>query len=168
MIVLGLDPAIRTTGYGVIEFAAGKWSIRDCGVIRNTAKASHSECLRRLYGGVDQLVEAFQPDSASLEETIAGRNPGTAIILGMARGAILSALANRGVAAYTYTPSQAKKAAVGRGDAAKEQVAVMMAAIFAIDAAQIPLDATDALALALCHAQLAARPEVGDLLTRRV
>ncbi len=165
MIILGLDPAIRVSGYGVIEFDGGNWRILDCGVIKNTPRMPHSECLRRLFGGVTHLIEGFRPDYASMEEPFAGKNAGTAIILGMARGAILSALANHGIPAYSYMPTKAKKAAVGTGSATKEQVALMMAAQFGIAPEHIPLDATDALALAICHAHLVSRPELTALLT---
>ncbi len=153
MIVLGIDPAIRTTGYGVLRAeSANGFEILDCGVIANSARLPHSECVRRLLLGIGELVERFHPDCASLEAPFVGRNARTAIILGMARGAILAALASREVPAYSYTPSVAKKAAVGSGRATKEQIAVMMAAELHIGIEQIPLDSTDALALAMCHA----------------
>ncbi len=169
MLILGIDPAIRTTGYGVIRAGAGRMEILDCGVIRNPARAPHSECLRRLSGGIAELIGHFQPDAASIEEPFLGRNAATAIILGMARGAILAALAVGGVPCYAYSPRTAKKSAVGSGSAEKEQVAMMMAAQFHIEVRNIPLDATDALALAVCHAQIAMRgPDLAALLTKPI
>ncbi len=156
MIILGLDPAIRTTGYGVVEMLPGKKArILDCGVIKNTQQMPHSECVRRLAGGVRELVKTFHPDCASLESPFVGNNAQTAIILGMARGAILTALAESGIAAYAYTPGVAKRAATGLCQARKEQVALLMANEFGISVADIPNDATDALALAICHGQKA-------------
>ena len=164
MIVLGLDPAIRTTGYAVIGAEDGAPAVLlDCGVIVNSPKLPHSECVRRLYGGVAELVNTFHCDCASLEDPFVGRNSRTAIILGMARGAILSALAAAGVPAYSYTPATAKQSAAGRGSATKEQVALMLACEFGIDAGNIPLDSTDAIALALCHLQRLRYPEYGKL-----
>lgn len=161
MIILGLDPAIRTTGYGVVELTEdGRYRILDCGVIRNTATMPHSECLRRLSGGVGQLVEKFAPECASIEEPFVGRNAGTAIILGMARGAIVAELARRNVPVYAYSPRSAKKAATGYGGASKEQIAALLAAELDIDVAGIALDATDALALAMCHGRLIRFPEM--------
>ena len=168
MTVLGLDPAIRTTGYGVIQFDGTLWRILDCGVIKNSPSMRHSECVRRLYGGIAELVAGFKPDAASMEEPFCGRNASTAIILGMARGAILSALAVNNVPAYSYSPTKAKKAAVGSGSATKEQVALMMSASFGIESSMIPLDATDALALAVCHSQRAVNPEVASILTTEI
>lgn len=159
MVILGIDPAIRTTGYGVIRSEhSGSFEVIDCGVIENKARAPHTECLRRLTGGIRELVCAFRPDSASIEAPFVGRNASTAIILGMARGAILAALAEAEVPVYAYSPSTAKRSAVGSGGASKEQVAMMVAAELGIGIERIPLDSTDALALAICHAQLLLRP----------
>ncbi len=159
MIVLGIDPAIRTTGYGVIDAdSSSSFKVLDCGVIKNSPKLSHTECLRRLAGGIRELVNAFGPACASIEEPFVGRNASTAIILGMARGSILTVLAEHTVPVYAYAPSTAKRSAVGNGAATKEQVAMMVAAELGISVDRIPLDSTDALALAICHAQLAVRP----------
>jgi len=153
MILLGIDPAIRTTGYGVIEAGAGgRFSVIDCGVIANSQKLPHSQCVRRLHFGICELVKQFHPDCAVLEEPFVGRNAGTAIILGMARGAILAALSINEIPTFAYAPTVAKRAAVGRGSATKEQIAVMISAELGIEIEQIPLDSTDALALAMCHA----------------
>ena len=164
MIILGLDPAIRTTGYGVVEMHPGKRAkILDCGVIKNTPQMPHSECVRRLAGGVRELINTFKPDCASMESPFVGDNAKTAIILGMARGAILTALAENAVPAYAYAPIVAKRAVTGMSHARKEQVALMMANEFAIAVSDIPDDATDALALAVCHGQKALMTQI-DLL----
>ena len=156
MIVLGIDPAIRTTGYGVIDAESmSRMRVLDCGVITNGKSLPHTECLRRLHGGISELVGAFSPECAVLEDPFVGRNSRTAIILGMARGAILAALATAEVPAYSYTPSVGKRAVIGAGDATKERVAMMLAV------EDIPLDSTDALALAVAHIQRVFRPELG-------
>ena len=160
MVIFGIDPAIRTTGYGVIRIVDRSFEIIDCGVIANTQKMAHSECLRRLYGGVSQICELYKPDCAVLEDPFVGRNSKTAIILGMARGGIVASLANNGIPAYSYTPSAAKRAAFGNGHAAKEQVACLLAGELGISIDNIPLDSTDALALAICHAQKVLHPEL--------
>ena len=145
MVILGIDPAIRTTGYGVLKWDAAGMTILDCGVIRNTARMPHSECLRRLAGGIRELIDLYHPDAAVLEDPFVGRNAGTAIILGMARGAI---------ECFAYSPRSAKRAAVGSGSAPKEQVASLLASLFGLAVETIPLDATDAISLALCHQQM--------------
>ncbi len=158
MIILGIDPAIRTTGYGVIRAdSAASFEILDCGVIANSPRLAHTECLRRLAGGIRELVQTFKPACASIEEPFVGRNANTAIILGMARGAILTALAENSVSVYAYSPRTAKRSAVGTGAATKLQVAMLVAAELNIEIERIPLDSTDALALAICHAQRALR-----------
>ena len=162
MIVLGIDPAIRTTGYGVIDAgSAAKMRVLDCGVIANGKSLPHTECLRRLYGGISELVGTFSPDCAVLEEPFVGRNSKTAIILGMARGAILAALAAAEIPAYSYTPSVGKRAVIGAGGATKERVAMMLAVELGLAVEDIPLDSTDALALAIAHIQRVSRPELG-------
>lgn len=164
MIILGLDPAIRTTGYGVVEMLPGKQAkILDCGVIKNTPQMPHSECVRRLAGGVRELIAAFKPDCASMESPFVGDNAKTAIILGMARGAILTALAENNIPAYAYAPIVAKRAVTGLSHARKEQVALMMANEFNIAVSDIPDDATDALALAICHGDKALQTQINLL-----
>lgn len=169
MIILGIDPAIRTTGYGVIEtLDNGRFKVLDCGIIANAPKMPHSECLRRLAGGIRELLSSFPCDAASIEEPFLGKNAGTAIILGMARGAIVATLAEAQIPVYAYAARRAKKAAVGVGSAGKDQVAFLMASQLGVAVDRIPLDATDALALAFCHAQLAVRPELAGLLTKPI
>lgn len=169
MIILGIDTAIRCTGYGVIEMRSlNDMSILDCGVIKNTQKMPHSECLRRLSGGIRELVSSHNPDVASIEDAFMSRNVKTAMILSLARGAVIAALAECGISVYAYSPKSAKKAAVGNGSASKQQVAVMMASIFNIDASKIPEDSTDALAIAMCHGQLALRPDLKYLMPKPV
>lgn len=167
MIILGIDPAIRVTGYGVIRVTGRTVEILDCGVIKNTQKMPHSECLRRLSGGIRELLKVFSPEHAVLEDPFVGRNAGTAIILGMARGAILAAIAEAGVTSFAYSPATAKKSAVGLGSATKEQVAMMMSAQLGIAVEKIALDATDALALAMCHAQkVTLNQQLSDILLK--
>ena len=162
MIVLGIDPAIRTTGYGVLKAdSVSTVNVLDCGVITNGKALPHTECLRRLYGGISELVGAFSPDCAVLEDPFVGRNSRTAIILGMARGAILAALAAANVPAYSYNPSVGKRAVMGAGGATKERVAMMLAVELGLAVEDIPLDSTDALALAVAHIQRVFRPELG-------
>ncbi|MDD3155640.1 MAG: crossover junction endodeoxyribonuclease RuvC [Victivallaceae bacterium] len=167
MIVLGLDPAIRTSGYGVITVEpGGRMKVLDCGVIVNKPKMPHSECVRRLFGGVNEILDHFAVEHAAIESPFVGRNSSTAIILGMARGAILTALALRSIPCWAYMPSKAKLAAVGKGSASKEQVAALIAMENHIAVEDIPLDATDALAIAICHAQIAIRSEAAMLSDR--
>jgi len=90
MIILGIDTAMRKTGYGVVEmFSASDANVLDCGVISNGPKLLHSECLRRLSGGIQELVLKFHPDAASIESAFVSRNVRTGMILSLARGAVI-------------------------------------------------------------------------------
>lgn len=167
--VLGIDTAIRKTGYAVLQVTApGRCNVIDCGLINNGKDLLHSECLRRLSGGIREIIHAFRPDSASIEVAFVYKNIRTAMILSLARGAVIASLAENSVPVFEYSPKSAKRAAVGRGDASKEQVAAMMGAICGIDISGVPDDATDALALALCHANVSTRKELLSLTGVRV
>ncbi|UDQ97664.1 crossover junction endodeoxyribonuclease RuvC [Lentisphaerota bacterium WC36G] len=153
MIILGIDPAIRCTGYSVIEVKnVSSIRILDCGVIKNKPKDLHSECLRRLSGGINELVHHFSPDYASLEEAFYGKNIKTSMVLSLARGAIIARLAEHGVSCYQYSPKTAKKSITGSGRGSKEQIATLIASIYNLNINDVPLDATDAIALGICHA----------------
>jgi len=155
MILLGLDIALRTTGYGVVRVEGKRFTAMDCGIIRNAPKAPHSDCLRRLGGGVRQLVDRFQPAQGAVEGGFFGRNVRTAMVLGMARGTVVATLAEQQVPVYEYAPSRAKQAVVGRGNASKRDVALCLASLLQLNVGEIPDDATDALAVAICHARAA-------------
>ena len=153
MIILGIDPAIRCTGYSIIQCkSVSKIEVLDCGVIKNKPSFRHSECLRRISGGISELINHFPPDFASLEEAFYGKNIKTSMVLSLARGAIIAKLAENSVPTYEYSPKTAKKAITGSGKGSKEQIASLLAKIYNLKVNEIPLDATDALALALCHA----------------
>ena len=169
MIVLGVDTAIRCTGYGVIDIQHGdKISILDCGVIKNPQKAPHSECLRRIAGGIRELVTTYSPDAASIEGVFFQKNIKTAMILSLARGAVISVLAEHGITAYEYAPRKAKQAIVGTGMASKQQIATMIAAMTGLAIDKMPLDSTDAIALAMCHGQTAVKPGGLDFLPKPI
>ncbi len=160
MIVLGIDTALRCTGYGLIEVQGKRFRAIDCGIIRNPPKAPHSECLGKLAGGIGQLIEQYHPDIAAIEGGFYLRNAKTAMVLGMARGSVVSVLARHDIPCYEYAPSRAKQAITGHGRAGKEQVAAILSGMLGLNVSQIPDDSTDALALAVCHV-LSARGHQG-------
>lgn len=169
MIVIGIDTAIRRTGYGIIEVSGGsRLGVIDCGVIKNPPSIPHSECLRRLAGGMRELINSYHPEAASIESVFVNKNIKTAMILSLARGAVIATLAEKGIPVYEYSPKTAKRSAVGSGDASKEQVAALMSAILGIDVVRTYNDSTDALALALCHANIAAKPELASLMPKTI
>ena len=154
MIIAGFDTALRTTGYGLIEVTGKRLRVLDCGVVRSPQKVPLSECLRRLAGGVEELIASGHPTVAALEGGFFARNAQTSMKLGMARGVVVSHLATHGIPVHEYAPRRAKQVVVGFGGASKPQVAAMMANLLAISVTDIPDDATDALALAVCHAMM--------------
>lgn len=167
MIIFGIDTAIRCTGYGVVDIQrGGEIKILDCGIIKNKPKAPHSECLRRLYGGIDELCNSYNPEAAALESAFYQKNIKTAMILSYARGSIMTALANHGIPTFAYAPKKAKQAVVGTGTASKEQVASVISSMTGINIKQIPFDATDALAIAICHGHLAIKQNSEMLLDK--
>ena len=152
MIILGVDTALRCTGYGVLKASDSSFKTIDCGVIRNDKSLPHSKCLLRLYCGIQELVRNFNVDVAAIEGAFFGKNVRTTMILGYARGAVMTALTSLNIPIYAYSPKEVKMAAGGSGTASKEQVAVIMSSVLGIDISQLDYDSTDALGLALCHA----------------
>lgn len=169
MIVLGVDTAIRCTGYGVIDIKSGDdIKVLDCGIIKNKSKALHSECMRRIAGGIREIISAYSPDVAAIEGAFYQKNVKTAMILSLARGAVITVLSESNIPVYEYAPKKAKQAVVGTGMASKEQVASMISAMAGVSVEDMPLDSTDALSLAICHGQTAVRTGGENLLPKQV
>ena len=126
-------------------------SCLEAGRIRNAPKLPLSECLRAIHSRVSELIAAYSPDVLSIESVIYGKNAGTMLVLGEARGAILTAAADAGLPVYEYEPRRMKKAICGNGLAEKEQIQRMVKTL--LNLAELPQnDAADALGLAICHA----------------
>ncbi|CAM2060697.1 crossover junction endodeoxyribonuclease RuvC [Desulfovibrionales bacterium] len=150
VVVLGLDPGFRATGYGVILEQSGQIEYLDAGVIRTDSGASLVERLGAIYVGVVGLVERYAPHEAVVENIFAAKNVASALKLGQARGAAISALAVTGLPISEYEPTLVKQSVVGVGRADKEQVAFMVGRILVRDL-HWAKDASDALAIAICH-----------------
>jgi crossover junction endodeoxyribonuclease RuvC len=169
MIVLGVDTAIRCTGYGVIDIKTfDDITVLDCGIIKNKTKTLHSECMRRIAGGIRELVDTYSPEVAAIEGAFFQKNVKTAMILSLARGAVITVLAENNIPVYEYAPKKAKQAVVGTGMASKEQVASMISAMAGVNIEDMPLDSTDALSLAICHGQTAIRSGGENLLPKQI
>ncbi len=151
-IVLGIDPSLRGTGLGVVEFAgAGNGRLLFSRTVRAPAKASAVDCLGHIARAVAELLDRYTVRHVAVEETIYVQNFRTAQILGTARGAAIAPAAMRGTPVFEYPPLRVKQAVAGFGRASKEQVAGQLRGILKLDAA-LGLDETDAAAVALCHA----------------
>ncbi len=165
MIILGIDTALRCTGYGVVDFTSSdRIKVLDCGVIKTKASALHSECLRRLAGGMREIIGKYHPEVVALESAFFQKNIKTAMILSYARGAVMTVCAENGIPIYAYAPRKAKQSVCGNGAASKEQVAYLLAGRLGINVNDMPLDSSDALALAICHGQIATSPMSQHLL----
>ena len=151
MIILGIDPGTRHTGYGVVEVVRRSETALDYGVIDLPPKLDHALRLRRIYAAIEALIEQYHPDECAVEMPVYGQNAQSMLKLGRAQAAVMLAAANREVPVTQYTPKEVKKSVVGNGNAAKEQVWFMVRAQLAL-AEDRGLDASDALAVALCHA----------------
>jgi crossover junction endodeoxyribonuclease RuvC len=148
--ILGLDPGSRHTGFGIIDFVAGRYLCVAHGSI-DVGALSLPDRMRRIHSGVRELLTQYAPDEIAIERVFVNRNIDSALKLGQARGAALSALDGYASVAE-YAPRAVKLATVGSGAADKAQVAHMVRALLQLDAA-VRGDAADALAVALCHAQ---------------
>jgi crossover junction endodeoxyribonuclease RuvC len=151
-VIFGLDPSLRSTGYGIIQVEGRTTRALAYGVIKNPDKIVPSRCLVAIHQEVTDLLQQYQPDSAAVEGIIYLQNYQTAITLGSARGAALLAMAQAGLPIYEYAPRRVKSAATGRGGAQKAQVGFMIRAMLGLTETPPP-DAADALAVALTHAQ---------------
>lgn len=151
MRVLGLDPGLRHTGWGVIDVAGNRLSHVADGVVHAPTDMALAERLVALFRQLNTVLERFRPDEAAVEETFVNRNPTSTLRLGVARGVALLAPAERGVPVAEYSANMVKKSVVGAGHAEKEQVQLMVRRLLPGCAIAEP-DAADALAVAICHA----------------
>jgi crossover junction endodeoxyribonuclease RuvC len=151
MILLGLDPGLRRTGWGVIAMEGNRLRHIANGVVAADPAAPIARRLATLHDGVVAVIEAHGPDEAAIEETFVNRNPASALKLGLARGVVLLAPARAGLSVAEYAANRVKKALVGAGHAQKQQIAAMVDVLLP-GARPAGPDAADALAVAICHA----------------
>ena len=166
--ILGIDPGLRCTGFGVVESEAGVLRYVASGTITTSSVDSGRLPLRLgvIFDGVRELTTRYQPACASVEIVFVNVNPQSTLLLGQARGAALAALVAAGVEVAEYTALQMKRAIVGHGHAKKEQVQQMVARLLALPG--LPgTDAADALGLAICHAHAARTFAAIDAATKR-
>lgn len=150
--ILGIDPGLRTTGYGVIDVSSGRARLVEAGIVRPRAAATLEQRLRELHEGISSVVAATQPQAMVIEELYTTyKNPMTAIMMGHARGVLCLAGAQHGVPVHTLAHSLVKRALVGSGAARKEQVNKMVTQLLGLRRNPSPNDVSDALALALAY-----------------
>jgi len=154
-VILGIDPGLASTGYGVVSRRGGRLVALDGGVVATDA-GMREECrLAEIHDAVATLLAEHAPQALALEQLYFGQNARTAFAVGQARGAVMLAAGQHGVECFSYTPQQVKGAVCGSGRAQKDQVARMVAVLLALPAPPRSDHAADALAVAICHANRA-------------
>ncbi|NTV01690.1 MAG: crossover junction endodeoxyribonuclease RuvC [Chlorobiaceae bacterium] len=151
MIILGVDPGSRITGYGVISGGDAGFSVLACGVVRMKGSMPLPERIGMIWSGLEEVVAATRPDGIAIETAFVGRNVRSALILGQVRGAVIALAARNGLPVREYAPREVKMAVTGYGSAGKEQVASMLTRMLSLGGKPMPSDATDALGIAFCE-----------------
>lgn len=151
MIVLGIDPGLANTGYGVVAQRQGRLVALDGGTIQTRSGLPVERRLTDIHAAVAALLVQHEPDGVALEELYFGQNVRTAFAVGQARGVVMLAAGQRGLPCDSYTPQAVKGAVCGNGRAGKEQVARMVQTLLGLDSLPTPDHAADALAVAVCH-----------------
>jgi crossover junction endodeoxyribonuclease RuvC len=178
VIILGVDPSSTCTGYGVLEYRSPVCRYVTCGCIRPQRGTAFEDRLVVMFSQLRELIEQYRPAEAAVERTFYGKDPDAAAKLGHARGVLLLALRLATVSTASYTPAEVKRAVTGNGRASKQQIQLVTAKLLGLKQIPRPYDASDALAIALCHSfrpgalTVAAaggrRPEVDALLRRMI
>ncbi len=155
MRILGVDPGVATIGFGLIEADRGSQRLLRYGVINTPAGLPLSNRLYQISQDMEELLSAFHPDEAAVEELFFSKNITTGIAVAHGRGVILLELERAGIPVYEYTPMQVKQAVAGYGGAEKRQVMLMTQRLLRMGEIPRPDDAADALAIAICHGRSA-------------
>lgn len=151
MIILGVDPGTLVTGYGVVEAVGGRFTVLEVDVVRNRSDVSMPIRLKAIYSKLCSVIERHHPDEFAIETAFYGKNAQSAMKIGHARGVSILAAVNSEIPTSEYSPREVKRAVVGNGAASKEQVSFMIRSILKLKRVPKTYDATDALAVALCH-----------------
>lgn len=151
MKIFGIDPGSERTGFGCVETDGSRHRIVTSGAIRTPATASFPEKLLKIHTGLAALIGECQPDCVAIENLFHANNARSALKLGHARGVAMLAAVEAGLPVFEYTPAEVKRAVVGYGRAEKHQVQHMVKLILGLAVAPTPFDASDALAIAICH-----------------
>jgi crossover junction endodeoxyribonuclease RuvC len=151
MIILGIDPGLRTTGFGLIEKQGNQLRYIASGTIKTGSEGALPGRLKVILHGITEVISTYRPDCAAIEKVFVNVNPQSTLLLGQARGAAITALVGGELSVAEYTALQVKQAVTGHGKAAKEQVQQMVARLLVLPG--LPgTDAADALGVAICHA----------------
>lgn len=150
-IILGIDPGTNVTGYGVIKITGNKPEMLAIGAIDLSKCSDHYIKLKQIFDSIIKIIDEYHPDELAVEAPFYGKNVQSMLKLGRAQGAAISAALSRSLPVFEYAPRKIKMSITGQGAASKEQVAAMLKNILKFSSTKMKLDATDALAAALCH-----------------
>jgi crossover junction endodeoxyribonuclease RuvC len=153
LIILGVDPGSHVTGYGLIKSDDRQDVLIESGVIEPLPKATLPDKLKEIFDGLLTIIQKGEPDHFAIEQTFYSKNAKSALIMGQARGVAILAAVKSNMPIEEYSPKEVKSAVVGNGSASKLQVQFMVQKLLKLKDPPVPLDAADALAVALCHAQ---------------
>ncbi len=159
--ILGVDPGTNILGFAVLSVESKTLQALEIGVIKLHQFESHPERLRRIFERLQGIIEFHQPQAMAIEAPFYGKNPQSMLKLGRAQGVAIAAAITKGLEVTEYSPKTIKRAITGNGNAAKEQVAAMLERILGVPITSEYLDATDALATAVCHHYQSANPLAG-------
>lgn len=152
MLILGIDPGTRITGYGIIKVQDPGFLAIDYGCIKPKADMLLTDRYLFIYNGIEELIQKYKPDALVVETQFVKLNPQSAIKLGMARGIIILAAKKAGIQVFEYAPTKAKLAVTGNGKSSKFEVQRMVQLLLNLNSIPEPEDAADALSIAICHA----------------
>jgi crossover junction endodeoxyribonuclease RuvC len=151
MKVLGIDPSLNSSGYGIIEYTSNHYQVIAYGTIRPSRKLNLMQKIFETKNQLEEVIKTHSPDEAAIENPFFSRNIKTALILGQVRGAALIAVASCRIPLSEYSPLEIKKSVTGYGQAEKSQVQHMVVTLLNLGQQPLPTDASDALATAYCH-----------------
>ena len=149
--IIGIDPGLQKTGWGIIEVSGSSLKFIACGLIKSNSKNEMAERLNTLSTELSDVLTTHEPDCAAIEDTFINQNPTTSLKLGMARGSLILTLSQHQLSVAEYAPNKIKKSIVGQGHAAKEQMGMMIKVLLP-NCGELAEDEADALAIAITHA----------------
>ncbi len=148
---MGVDPGTQVMGYGIISVKGQEITLLQYGVIKLSKYSTHQLKLKKIFERVIQLTEEYMPDEIAIEDAFYGKNPQSMLKLGRAQGVTMAAALSRNIPIVEYSPKKVKQSVTGNGNASKEQVAFILEKILKLDLNQEFMDATDGIAIAVCH-----------------
>ena len=152
MLILGIDPGLAISGYGILNYSGNKFKVIEYGCIFTESCEEFPKRLKHIYESYISIIDMYKPEAVAIEELFYNKNAKTAMAIAQARGVHLLAAENKNVPLYEYTPLQIKQGIVGYGRAEKKQVQEMVRVILKLNEIPKPDDAADRLAAAICHA----------------